>query len=179
MIEQFADWLYLTSPSILIQTHSAWVIPTIQSVHIVAIGVSVGAVLMIDLRVLGLAGHDQTLRETTDQFGPWLLWSVAVLLLTGLLMVIGEPPRQLLAISFWLKMCLVAVATLITAAFLISLRKNERHWEQTLVNRVGVKLLAVGNLFVWVGIIFMGRMIGYDFVWGLLFGSSALTESSP
>ena len=173
MIQQFADWLYRTSPSVLIQTHSAWVIPTIQSVHIVAIGVSIGAVLMIDLRVLGLAGRDQTLRETTDRFVPWLLCSGAALLLTGLLMVIGEPPRQLLAISFWLKMFLVAVAMLIAAAFLISLGKNERDWEQTLVNRVGVKLLAVLNLCVWVGIIFMGRMIGYDFVWGLLFGSTA------
>jgi hypothetical protein len=173
MMEQFANWLYVTPPSVLIQTHSAWVIPTIQSVHIVAIGISVGAVLMIDLRVLGLAGRDQTLRETTDRFGPWLSWSMVVLLVTGVLMIIGEPPRELLAISFWLKMLLVAVATLIMAAFLISLRRNEQHWERTLLNSLGIKLLAVVTLFIWVGIIFMGRMIGYDFVWGLLFGSPA------
>ena len=171
VVEQFANWLYVTAPSVLIQTHSAWAIPAIQSIHIVAIGISVGAVLMIDLRVLGLAGRDQTLRQTTDRFRPWLSGAVAVLLVTGTLMVIGEPPRQLLAISFWLKMFLVAVGTLIAAAFLISFRKNEQRWEQTLVNRPGIKLLAVLNLFVWVGIIFMGRMIGYDFVWGLLFGS--------
>ncbi len=173
MVEQFANWLYLTSPSLLIQTHNAWVIPLIQSVHIVAIGITVGGVLMIELRVLGLAGRDQTLRETADRFGPWLRWSMGVLLATGILMIIGEPPRQLLAISFWIKMFLLAVGMLVATAFLISLRKNEQHWEQTLVNRVSVKLGAVLNLFVWVGIIFMGRMIGYDFVWGLLFGSPA------
>jgi putative copper export protein len=173
VIQQFAEWLSFTSLSISIQVHSAWVIPTIQSVHIVAIGISVGAMLMIELRVLGLAGRDQSLRETTDRFGPWLLWAVGVLLVTGILMVVGEPARQLLAISFWIKIFLLALGTLIAVAFVISFRKNEQYWEQTLVNRVGVKLLAVLNLFVWVGIIFMGRMIGYDFVWGLLFGSQA------
>ena len=173
MIQQFAEWLSFTSLSVSIQVHSAWVIPTIQSVHIVAIGISVGAMLMIELRVLGLAGRDQSLRETTDRFGPWLLWALGVLLFTGILMVIGEPARQLLSISFWIKMFLLALGTLIAVAFVTSFRKNEQHWEQTLVNRGGVKLLAVLNLFVWVGIIFMGRMIGYDFVWGLLFGAPA------
>ena len=70
VVEQFANWLYVTAPSVLIQTHSAWVIPAIQSVHIVAIGISVGSMLMIDLRVLGLAGRDQTLAKQQTGSAP-------------------------------------------------------------------------------------------------------------
>ena len=66
VIQQFAEWLSQTSLSMLIQTHNAWVIPTIQSIHIIAIGVVLTSVLMIDLRILGRAGRDQTLRETTE-----------------------------------------------------------------------------------------------------------------
>ncbi|PYS53370.1 MAG: hypothetical protein DMG13_12980, partial [Acidobacteria bacterium] len=95
MIQHFAEWLSQTSLSILIQTHNAWVIPTIQSIHIVAVGIVLSSVLMIDLRILGWAGHDQTLRETTNRFGPWLSWALLVLLTTGVLMVIGEPVREL------------------------------------------------------------------------------------
>src|SRR5262245_28031242 len=106
-MEQFIQWLSQSSFSLAIQTHE-WVIPTVQSIHIVAIGVVLTSVFMIDLRVLGWAGRDQSLLETTGRFGPWLTGALCVLLATGILMVIGEPARELLAFSFWLKMFLVA-----------------------------------------------------------------------
>jgi len=166
VIQQFAEWLSQTSLSILIQTHNAWVIPTIQSIHIIAIGIVLTSVLMIDLRILGWAGHDQTLRETTDRFGPWLSWALLVLLVTGISMVVGEPVRALLSFSFWLKMFLVAVGTLIAAILQITLKSNEHHWEQTLVNRRAVRSLAIMTLLIWVGIVILGRLIAYDYVWG-------------
>ena len=166
MIRQFAEWLSQTSLSILIQTHNAWVIPTIQSIHIVAVGIVLSSVLMIDLRILGWAGHDQTLRETTNRFGPWLSWALLVLLITGVLMVIGEPVRELLSLSFRLKMFLVAAGTIVSAIFQMTLRRNEHHWEQELVNRRTVKSLAILTLLVWVGIVILGRLIAYDYVWG-------------
>ncbi|MEQ1730862.1 MAG: hypothetical protein ABL982_21035, partial [Vicinamibacterales bacterium] len=101
-MSQFAAWLSQTSLSLTIQVH-AWVIPTVQSVHIVAIGVVLTSVLMIGLRVLGWAGRDQTLAATTARFGPWMTWALVVLLVTGVVMVIGEPVRELLAFSFWFK----------------------------------------------------------------------------
>jgi len=162
VIRQFAEWLSQTSLSILIQTHNAWVIPTIQSIHIIAIGVVLTSVLMIDLRILGWAGHDQTLRETTDRFGPWLSWALLVLLVTGISMVVGEPVRALLSFSFWIKMFLVALGTLIATLLQITAKRNE----QTLVNRRTVKSLAILTLLIWVGIVILGRLIAYDYVWG-------------
>jgi hypothetical protein len=161
-----AEWLSLTWLSTLIQTHNAWVIPTIQSVHIVAIGIVVTSVLMIDLRILGLASRDQTLRETTDRFGPWMSRALVVLLATGVLMVIGEPRRELLSFSFWLKMLLVIVGTVVAAIFKSTLKRNEQQWEQKLVNRGAVKSLAIVTLLIWVSIVILGRLIAYDHVWG-------------
>ena len=164
-MNRFAEWLSQTSLSLAIQTHE-WVIPTIQSIHIVAIGVVLASVFMIDLRILGWAERDQTLIETTARFGPWLSGALGVLLVTGGLMVIGEPARELLAFSFWLKMCLVAIGTAIAAAFQITLRRNEHHWEKSLVNRWSVKSLAILTLLIWVSIVILGRLIAYDHVWG-------------
>ena len=161
----FTDWLSQTSISLAIQTHD-WVVPTVQSVHIVAIGVVLTSVFMIDLRILGMAGRDQSLTETTGRFGPWLSGALCVLLATGLLMVIGEPARELLAFSFWLKMFLVAVGTLSAAVFQISLRRNELDWEQSLAKRRTTKLLAVATLLIWVSIVILGRLIAYDHIWG-------------
>ena len=108
-MKPFAEWLSQTALSLAIQSHE-WVIPTIQSIHILAICAFVGSVLMIDLHVLGWAWRDQSLAETTTRFGPWVWWALGVLLVTGVLMIVGEPPRELLAISFWMKMALVVSA---------------------------------------------------------------------
>ena len=125
-----------------------------------------GSVFMIYLRILGWAGMDQTLRQTTMRFGPWLTGGLCLMLVTGILMVIGEPVRELVTFSFWLKMFLVAVSTLIAAAFQITLRKHERLWEETLVNRKSIKGLAIAAFLIWVCIIILGRLIAYDHVWG-------------
>jgi hypothetical protein len=161
---QFTHWLSQTWLSLAIQTHE-WIIPTIQSIHIVAIGIVMASVFMIDLRVLGLAGRDQSLLDTTRRFGPWLSGALCVLLGTGIVMIIGEPARELLAFSFWFKMFLVAVGTLIAAIFQITLKKNEHTWEKSL-HRWSVKSLAVFTFLIWVGIIILGRLIAYDNVWG-------------
>jgi hypothetical protein len=165
-LKQFAKWLSTTFLSVFIQRHNSWVIPTIQTIHIVGIGVVLGSVFMIDLRVLGWAGMDQTLRQTTTRFGPWLTAALYVQLATGVLMVIGEPVRELVTFSFWLKMIFVAVGTLIAAIFQIRLRKQEQKWEEILVNRRSTKFLAVLTFLIWVCIIILGRLIAYDHVWG-------------
>jgi hypothetical protein len=133
----------------MIQTHE-WVIPTIQSIHIVAISVALASAFLIGFRVLEWTGSDQTLAETTARFWPWLAGSLVVLLVTGALMVVGEPARELLAFSFWLKMCLVVVGTALT------------WW----IGRRNARALTVLTLLIWIGIIFLGRLIAYDHIWG-------------
>jgi hypothetical protein len=165
-VEQFALWLAATPPSVFIQEHNAWAIPAIQSVHIVGIALVMGSVLMIDLRILGWAWTDQTLRQTTSRFGPWLSGSLWLLLATGILMVVGEPVRELVTFSFWLKMALVAIGAAVAIAFQRALGRQERHWEGTLVHSRPIKLLAVLTFLVWVCVIVLGRLIAYDHVWG-------------
>jgi len=164
-LKQFAEWLSTTFLSVFIQTHNSWAIPTIQSIHIVGIAIVLGSVFMIDLRVLGWAAMDQTLRQTTNRFGPWLTGSLWLMLVTGILMVIGEPVRELVTFSFWLKMFLVLAGTIIAIVFQRSLRKHEPQWEE-LVKRGAVKWLAVLTFLIWACIIILGRLIAYDHVWG-------------
>ena len=165
-MREFALWLATTPPSVFIQEHNSWTIPAIQSIHIVGIGLVMGSVLMIDLRILGWTWTDQTLYQTTRRFGPWLTGSLWLLLATGLLMVVGEPVRELVTFSFWLKMALVATGALVAVLFQRTLRRHERQWGDTLVHTTPVKLMAVATFLVWVCVIVLGRLIAYDHVWG-------------
>ena len=165
-MNEFAIWLSGTWPSVLIQTHNSWVIPTIQSIHIAGIGIVLTSVFMMDMRILGLAGKDQTLQQTTSRFGPWLMWSLVALLVTGALMVIGEPVRELVTVSFWLKMFLIVVGTVVAAIFLRTLNRNEQEWGETMTRRLSIKLMAILTLLVWLAVVVLGRLIAYDHIWG-------------
>jgi hypothetical protein len=162
-VKSFAEWLSTTFLSVFIQNHNSWAIPTIQSIHIAGIAIVLGSVFMIGLRLLGWAGMDQTLQQTVNRFGPWLTGSLWLMLATGILMVIGEPVRELVTFSFWLKMVLVAAGTLIAAAFQKAVRKREQQWEPPPGTS---KWLAVFTFLIWVCIIVLGRLIAYDHVWG-------------
>lgn len=165
-MNDFAVWLSTTLPSVCIQNHQVWMIPVIQSLHIVGIGIAVGSTLMMTLRVLGWAGMDQTVLAIQRRFGPWLTGALCLLLASGGLLVVAEPVRELVTFSFWLKMLLVAVLTVLAAMFQASVRQRE--WEPTLVRRRSVRLAAL-LIFVVLGcIIILGRLIAYDHIWGHL-----------
>jgi hypothetical protein len=165
-LNHFAEWLSTTATSVYVQVHNAWMIPAIQSLHITGIGLVLGAVFLIFLRILGLAGMDQTLRQTVDRFGPWLNGSLWLLLATGALLIIGEPVRELVTFSFWLKMFLVALSAIVATVFQSSVRKHERKWEETLVHRNSIRWLSILTFVIWISIIVLGRLIAYDHVWG-------------
>lgn len=164
-MNDFAQWLAGTQLSLAIQVH-LWIIPTIQSIHIVGIGIVLASVFMIDLRIFGWAGRDQTLGQTTRRFCPWLWAALVVLLITGILMVIGEPVRELMSLSFWLKMSLLVIGIVVATLFQLVLRRNDRNWEDEFVRRWTTKSVAIVTFLVWCSIIVLGRLIAYDHVWG-------------
>jgi hypothetical protein len=165
-LEKFAHWLSTTGPSVFIQQNEAWAIPTIQSLHIVGIGLIVGSVFMLSARILGWAGRDQTLAQTERRFGPWLTGALWLLIATGGLLVVGEPVRELVTFSFWLKMVLVVAVAAIAAGFHAGVKKAGAAATGPEVG--GARLMAVVTPLLLICIIVLGRLIAYDHIWGPL-----------
>ena len=168
VVKQFALWLAATPPSVFIQEHNAWTIPVIQSIHIVGIALVMGTVLMIDLRLLGWAGSDQTVEQTARRFGPWLTGALWLMLISGGLMVIGQPTRELMAFSFRLKMGLVAGGALIAVMLLRAMRRAGMGDQGSGIGEPdsGMRTLAILTFVGWICVIVLGRLIAYDHVWG-------------
>lgn len=158
MFEGFARWLQATPLSTAIQSTS-WLVPLLQSIHIVMIGTVFIAVLLLSLRVLGLARADEAPSVLWSRFAPWIWRSVSVLALTGLVLIISEPVREFTATSFWLKMALLAAGIGAVAVLGSALRRDA----------AASRPLAVLTVVLWLAVIFLGRAIAYDVeVWGAL-----------
>jgi uncharacterized membrane protein SirB2 len=159
-VAKFSDWLSLTPISMLFQTVE-WIIPAVQSVHILAIAIVMSSVIMVDLRLMGLMGHSQSISGMTRRFIPWVWWSLVVLLLTGLILITAEPRRDLLNPVFQAKMVLLVVAIVVTAVFQEIVRRNMEFWDLSPSRRAGALATAVLSLLVWTAIVGCGRWIAY------------------
>jgi hypothetical protein len=157
---EFSQWLSNTGLSEFID-RNFWIIPSVQTVHILAIATAFGSVMMINLRIVGLAGRSRTVAQTTARYLPWIWWSLAVLLATGLVMIIGEPVRELLNPCFWIKMLLILLAIGVALLFERSVRHNVARWELMPDRLLALRAGAGGVIVLWFAIMAFGRWIAY------------------
>lgn len=159
-LELFSQWLAQSSLSVGIQ-EAGWVVPSTQTVHILAIATLASSALFLSLRVLASGRLDASSRESDRRFLPVIWGSLAVLAVSGLLLIVAEPPRALLNPAFWLKMSLLASASVLYAVYHWPLRKNADFWRVSArrwqLTRTGAAL----SLALWTGVILSGRWIAY------------------
>lgn len=144
----------------------SWIVPLVQSVHILMVGVVFVSILMISLRLLGRVRADEPLPRVWSRFAPFFWTGLALMIVTGALLVIAEPVREFMTLSFRLKMIALAICIVSAAVFGHRMRGASLSVPQTAVP-AGLRAVAVATLALWVAIIFLGRAIAYDdSVWG-------------
>ena len=157
---EFSNWLAQTPLSHAIQA-TGWVIPTLQTMHILGVGLLFTSAVLVDLRVLRLLQHEIPLGAVVNRFLP-VIWPLLLfLLITGSLLIVGEPRRSLLNATFLLKMALLALAILLTAVLQWLVASSALAPESDRARRVTGQVVASASLLVWCGIIFAGRWIAY------------------
>ncbi|SDN11004.1 hypothetical protein SAMN05444050_0696 [Afipia sp. GAS231] len=159
LLTGFSKWLAATSLSHIIQTVT-WIIPALQTIHILCVAIAFSSAVLVDLRIFRLFERDQPLREVTQRF-LLPIWPVlVVLLITGSLLIIGEPRRSLVNSTFYLKMALLLVAILLTATLQRTVLTSPGFFEDR-SHRLTAQALATLSILIWCGILFAGRWIAY------------------
>jgi len=156
-IQEISQWLQSTSASEWIQ-RSLWVVPSIQTVHILGICVVMSSITMLTLRVFGMVGRTWPLSEVTQRLLPWVWVALLVLLLSGVVMILADPERELSNEVFWFKMLALVGAVLMTAMFQVVCARGTEFWDR---RRVAAGVTAALWLVLWVGTAAAGRWIAY------------------
>ena len=159
-LSELSKWLAATSLCHTIQTTS-WIIPTIQIVHILGVAVLFSSAVLVDLRIWRLLERDIPLTQVARRFLPPIWPALLILLITGSLLIIGEPRRSLLNSTFYLKMALLAVAIMLTAGLQRSISLSPDSWDKDRRRRLAARFAATASIAVWCGILFAGRWIAY------------------
>lgn len=159
-LSELSKWLAATPLSHTIQTTS-WIIPTIQIIHILGVAVLFSSAVLVDFRIWRLLERDIPLTQVARRFLPPIWPVLLILLITGSLLIIGEPRRSLLNSTFYLKMALLAVAILLTAGLQRSISLSPDSWDKDRRRRLAARFAATASIAVWCGILFAGRWIAY------------------
>ena len=151
----FFEWSEQTGLGTMVR-ESIWMFPIIEAVHLVALCLMGGALIVVDLRLLGLGLTDQRIDDLVAAVRPWLLVGVAVMLGTGVLLFLSEAIKCFYNTAFWVKMGSLPLALLFTYAVRNPIAA--RGLETSLRSRA----LGVISLVLWFTVAAAGRWIGFS-----------------
>src|SRR5215831_14972455 len=152
----FIQWLQSTPLSLAVR-RIGWLIPMMQTLHILANGLVLSVIIMIDLRVWRRAGAEP-LADRVHRLLPWLWSALGVLTATGLVLVLGTPRRTLLDPTFQVKMLIMVVAIVTTIALAAMLRRVVLEPPSAKrMTSIVASVAGAATLLLWLGTTIAGR----------------------
>ena len=136
--------------------NSPWLGPGINVLHLLALTVFAGALLMVDLRLLGTGLTRQPLAQLARAAQPWLIGAFVALAITGGLQLISTGTKQYYSEFFWGKMEILAVALIFT----FTLRRWVTQANEQRVGPVWGKVVGLVSITLWTTVTVGARLIG-------------------
>jgi hypothetical protein len=131
--------------------------PILELFHLFALTILLGIMLVLSLRLLGIVMRRQPVAELAHDLAPWIGWSIAIILTSGICMFFSGALRYYDNTSFRIKMVVLFAALLFHFSFF---RRVIRSDESALSPGVA-KLAGFGALILWFGVGLAGRGIGF------------------
>jgi hypothetical protein len=150
----FFEWCEATLAGQTIR-ESLWLFPVIEAVHLVAFATLGGAVLFLDLRLLGWLFHSQPVARLAEAVGPWQRGSLALAVATGSLLFLSEPMKLYHSEPFWIKISCLALVVVFD--FTVRSRATRGN-----ASGLGARLVGLISLVLWSGVAWGGRWIGFS-----------------
>src|SRR2546427_334541 len=136
---------------------SPWFFPVIATIHLMGLALIGGAVLVVDLRLLGLGLQNQPVAGLARDAERWLLRGLLVMVSTGILLFMCFATKYYYLTFFWVKM----TALLLVTVFTLSVHRRVAMANDADVSPVLCKLVAFVSLSLWTIVAVGGRYIGF------------------
>jgi uncharacterized protein DUF6644 len=157
---EFAQWIQFTDWATYLRS-SAYTYPIVLSTHLTGIALFGGAILVTDLRLLGLVLRSQPVSDVIDQ----LRWpkriGFLVVAACGFLLASAKAEEYYYNIFFRTKLTLFVLVAVHALVFRGSVYNNAAALDQAKRIPGKAKLAAALSLVLWISIACAGRGIGY------------------
>jgi hypothetical protein len=134
---------------------NAWGFPLTECFHITAFALSIGTIMLVDLRLLGLGMLHQTARQIQKDMGLWTLAGLIIVITSGLLIFSSDPIHYLYNQAFRFKISVLVLGIIYnyTIHRKVAMSKDP-------LPVVG-KLVGGFSVLLWVSVVFSGLWIAF------------------
>jgi len=142
---------------------SSLLFPIIEGIHVLALALSVGLVLITDLRLAGVVMRNRATSEIWSQFFPWMMSGFGVMFLTGSLLFWSHALSAYHSPAFRAKLVLLILSGLNAAVYHLTIYRKMDQWDTSPIPPIQARLAGWTSLILWAGVITMGRIMAYTF----------------
>jgi len=160
MLHDLAVWLHTSDLALQIREDDL-LFPMIESLHVLCITLVVGSIMVVDLRLLGLASTRRSITEITGTILPMTWVAFAIAFIAGGLLFISNAVEYSENGFFIAKMLLMALAGANMLVFHLLLSRNIARWNGWKSPPLAARLSGGLSLGLWVAIVACGRWIGF------------------
>jgi hypothetical protein len=153
----FFQWCYQTPIGETIR-NSTWLFPVIEAFHLLGLGLTAGAVLVVDLRLLGLGLNRAPVAQLAAAARPWLIGGLILMFMSGIPLFLSESIKCLYNYAFWVKM----TSLLLVLLFTFTIRRRVTQSGITSDRPLLGRFTAIVSLTLWFGVAGGGRWIGFS-----------------
>ena len=156
MLQPFFQWMNDLAFSKAIG-ESIWIFPVVQAVHLVFLALFAGALLIVDLRLMGFGMREQSVAKIARDARPWMILGLIGLVVTGMPQLMQNAMREYFSEYFWIKMYVLPVALIYT----FTIRQRVAAADESRVAPAMSKLAGLASILLWIGgVAIPSRLIG-------------------
>jgi len=153
---EFCRWVQFSAPLSAMRA-SPWVFPLIATIHLMGLAMIGGAVLVVDLRLLGLGLRRQKTAQLVHDTDRWLLAGLLVMIATGIPLFLCFAMKYYYLTFFWVKMASLAGVVVFT----YTVRRRVAMIDDGGDSPLSSRIVALVSLSLWTTVAMGGRYIGF------------------
>ena len=141
---------------------STYIWPVIEGLHLLSLALSVGTIILVDLRLIGAVMQDEPVTDVIEQTQPWTFAGFIMAFTTGGLLLWSEAARLYPSYSFRFKLFFIFLLGLNALWFHSGIYKTVDKWNRSSSVPFRARFAGWFGLTFWAAVIFLGRWTAYN-----------------
>jgi len=160
-ITGFLEWLQGWPLAVFIHK-KPWAFTTTEIVHVFAISLVIGTIMIVDLRLLGIASTRRPFAELSRQVLPFTWAAFVVAVIAGLLLFISRATDYFGSPVYWVKMLLIVLAGINMMIFEFITVRDVQKWNLNPKPPPPARLAGGISITCWILVAVLGRLIAFN-----------------
>ena len=159
-ITAFLEWLQALPLAVFIHK-TPWAFTTIEVIHVFAVSLVLGTIMIVDLRLLGLTSTKRPFAELSRQVLPFTWAAFVVAVIAGVLLFISRATEYFVNTAFWIKMSLIVLAGINMMIFEFMTVRDVQKWNLNRTPPPPARLAGGISIACWILVVVLGRLISF------------------